>query len=127
VQSPGEALLPLRSAIEARVRRYDLMALEAQSRVRLITTSKDPPLRGTRFSFGELDYLCTTGYISALKEFHGMHVPAPLQVADHIGQDSSRDVLLKEGLEHCSGYCCLAAAVRWLEVGPAACRCGPRD
>ncbi|MFE7836747.1 hypothetical protein ACFU53_12035 [Streptomyces sp. NPDC057474] len=51
-------------------------------------------MRGTGFSFGELDYLYTTGYISALKEFHGMPVPAPLQVADH----SSRDVLLKEVL-----------------------------
>ncbi len=87
-----------RAAIEARVRRYDLMALEAQSRVRLITTSKYPPLRGTRFSIGELDYLYTTGYIAALNEFHGMHVPAPLQVADHIGQDSSRDTLLREVL-----------------------------
>jgi hypothetical protein len=87
-----------RAAIEARVRRYDLMALEAQSRVRLITTSKYPPLRGTRFSVGELDYLYTTGYIAALNEFHGMHVPAPVQVADHIGQDSSRDALLREVL-----------------------------
>jgi hypothetical protein len=87
-----------RAAIEARVRRYDLMALEAQSRVRLITTSKYPPLRGTRFSIGELDYLYTTGYIAALNEFHGMHVPAPLQIADHIGQDSSRDTLLREVL-----------------------------
>jgi hypothetical protein len=87
-----------RAAIEARVRRYDLMALEAQSRVRLITTSKYPPLRGTRFSIRELDYLYTTGYIAALNEFHGMHVPAPLQIADHIGQDSSRDTLLREVL-----------------------------
>ncbi|MBK3634342.1 hypothetical protein JHN52_15645 [Streptomyces sp. MBT97] len=87
-----------RAAIESRVRRYDLMALEVQSRVRLITTSKYPPLRGTRFSFGDLDYLYTTGYISALNEFHGMHVPAPLQVADHVGQDSSRDALLREVL-----------------------------
>ena len=87
-----------RAAIEARVRRYDLMALEAQSRIRLITTSKYPPLRGTRFSIGELDYLYTTGYIASLNEFHGMHVPAPLQIADHIGQDSTRDTLLREVL-----------------------------
>jgi hypothetical protein len=87
-----------RAAIEARVRRYDLMALDPQSTVRLITTSKYPPLRGTRFTVGELDYLYTTGYIAALNEFHGMHVPAPLQVADHIGQDTSREVLLNEVL-----------------------------
>lgn len=77
---------------------HGLMALEKQSRVRLITTSKYPPLRGTRFSIGELDYLYTTGYIAALNEFHGMHVPAPLRIADHIGQDSARDTLLREVL-----------------------------
>lgn len=87
-----------RTAIEAKVRRYDLMALEPQSTVRLITTSKYPPLRGTRFTVGELDYLYTTGYIAALNEFHGVHVPAPLQVADHVGQDTPREALLKEVL-----------------------------
>lgn len=87
-----------RDAIESRVRRYDLMALESQSAVRLIPVSKYPPLRGTRFTIGDLDYLYTTGYIAALGEFHGMHVPAPLQVADHIGQDTSRETLLKEVL-----------------------------
>ncbi|MEU1721847.1 hypothetical protein [Nonomuraea sp. NPDC005692] len=94
---PGE-LEGFRTAIESRVRRYDLMALQPQSVVRLITTSKYPPLRGTRFSIGDLDYLYTTGYISALREFHGMHVPSPLQVADHVGQDTSRDTLLREVL-----------------------------
>ena len=87
-----------RTAIEPKVRRYDLMALEPQSTVRLITTSKYPPLRGTRFTVGDLDYLYTTGYIAALNEFHGVHVPAPLQVADHIGQDTPREALLKEVL-----------------------------
>lgn len=87
-----------RTAIEPKVRRYDLMALEPQSTVRLITTSKYPPLRGTRFTAGDLDYLYTTGYIAALNEFHGVHVPAPLQVADHIGQDTPREVLLREVL-----------------------------
>lgn len=86
------------SAIEARVRRYDLMALEPQSNVRLITTSKYPPLRSTRFTVGDLDYLYTTGFIAALGEFHGVHVPAPLQVADHVHQDTPREVLLKEVL-----------------------------
>jgi len=87
-----------RAAIESRVHRYDLMALEPQSEVRLIPTSKYPPLRGTRFTIGDLDYLYTTGYIAALGEFHGMHVPAPLQIADHIGQDTPRETLLKEVL-----------------------------
>jgi hypothetical protein len=87
-----------RAAIESRAQRYDLLALEAQSAVRLITTSKYPPLRGTRFTIGDLDYLYTTGYIAALGEFHGMHVPAPLQVADHVRQDTPREILLKEVL-----------------------------
>ena len=64
--------------MEARVRRYDLMALEPQSTVRLITASKYPPLRGTCFNVGELDYLYTTGYIAALNEFHGMHGAGPV-------------------------------------------------
>lgn len=87
-----------RAAIESRVKRYDLMALEPQSAVRLIPTYKYPPLRGTRFTVGDLDYLYTTGFIAALGEFHGVHVPAPLQVADHIGQDTPRELLLKEVL-----------------------------
>jgi len=87
-----------RTAIESRLQRYDLIALEPQSAVRLIPTSKYPPLRGTRFTIGDLDFLYTTGFIAALGEFHGVHVPAPLQVADHIGQDTPREVLLKEVL-----------------------------
>jgi hypothetical protein len=55
-----------RAAIESRAHRYDLMALEPQSAVQLIPVSKYPPLRGTRFTVGDLDYLYTTGYIAAL-------------------------------------------------------------
>jgi hypothetical protein len=55
-------------------------------------------LRGTRFGVGDLDYLYTTGFIAALDEFHAMHVPSPLQVADYIGQDTLRQVLLWEVL-----------------------------
>lgn len=86
------------AALKGRTALYDLVALQAQSEVRLITTSKYPPLRGTFFSVGELDYLYTTGFIAALQEFHGLHVPAPLQIADHIGQDTPRETLLKEVL-----------------------------
>src|SRR5262249_37603928 len=89
-----------RSGIEAvlssRVEEYDLVALEPQSTARLITTATYPPLRGPRFRVGDLDYLYTSGYIAALKEFHAMHVPSPLQIADHVGQDTPRDVLLRE-------------------------------
>ncbi|MBF6612266.1 MAG: hypothetical protein IVW55_03980 [Chloroflexi bacterium] len=85
-----------RAAIEDRVAQYDLVALEYQSAVRLITTSKYPPLRGTRFSVGDLDFLYTTGFISSLNQFHAMHVPSPIRISDHVGQDTPRDRLLRE-------------------------------
>jgi len=84
------------AALQGRVAKYDLVALEQQSDVRLITESKYPPLRGTSFRVGDLDYLYTTGYIAALEEYHGMGVPSPLRIADHVGQDTSRDTLLRE-------------------------------
>src|SRR5262249_10788027 len=71
------------AALRKHVRQYDLMALAPQSIARLLTASTYPPLRGTRFSAGDIDYLYTTGFIAALNEFHAMHVPAPLQIADH--------------------------------------------
>jgi hypothetical protein len=86
------------STLRGRVAEYDLVALTPQSAARLIPLSKYPPLRGTRFSVGDLDYLYTTGFISALNEFHAMHVPSALQVADHIGQDTPRQILLREVL-----------------------------
>jgi hypothetical protein len=55
-------------------------------------------LRGTRFRIGDLDYLYTTGFIPALNEFHGVHVPSPVQVSDHVGKDTSREQLLREVL-----------------------------
>jgi hypothetical protein len=84
-------------ALRSRVSRFDLVALDGrQSNIRLITASKYPPLRGTRFSVGDLDFLYTTGFIAALNEFHGVHVPSPIQIADHVGQDTPRDQLLTE-------------------------------
>jgi hypothetical protein len=76
--------------------RYDLIALEPQSRVRLLTANLYPPLRGTHFSVGDIDYLYTTGYIAELRQFHGVHVPSPLEIADHIGFDTPRETLLAE-------------------------------
>lgn len=84
-------------ALSSRVSSFDLVALDGrQSNVRLITKSKYPPLRGTRFAVGDLDFLYTTGFIAALNEFHGVHVPSPLQIADHVGQDTPRQQLLAE-------------------------------
>lgn len=91
-----------RQGIEAvlrhRVSRYDLLALAPQSEVRLLTASKYPALRGTQFSVGDLDYLYTTGFLAPLNEYHAMHVPSPLQIADHVGQDTTRQQLLREVL-----------------------------
>ncbi|MBK9748870.1 MAG: hypothetical protein IPO91_19110 [Chloroflexi bacterium] len=83
-------------ALQKHVSRYALMALTSQSTFRLMTTNKYPPIRGTSFRIGDLDYLYTTGFIQELGEFHGVHVPAPIQIADHIGQDTARETLIKE-------------------------------
>jgi hypothetical protein len=45
---------------------------------------------------GELGFLYTTGFVAELKQFHGMHVPSPLLIAEHIGSDSSRETLIAE-------------------------------
>jgi hypothetical protein len=84
------------SALRSRVSRFDLVALDPFNSVRLMPVNKYPPLRGTFFRIGELDYLYTTGFIPELNEFHGIHVPSPVQIADHIGQDTPRNQLLGE-------------------------------
>jgi hypothetical protein len=86
----------IHEGLRGKVGRYDLIALQRQDSVRLITASKYPPLRGTRFQIGELDFLYTTGFVAELKQFHGMHVPSPLMIADHVGSDSSRETLIGE-------------------------------
>jgi hypothetical protein len=86
----------VREGLRSKVSRYDLVALQKQDSVRLITTSKYPPLRGTRFTVGELDFLYTTGFVAELGQFHGMHVPSPLLVADHLGSDTPRETLTGE-------------------------------
>lgn len=86
----------IREGLRDRVGRYDLVALQRQSSVRLITASKYPPLRGTRFTIEDLDYLYTTGFVAEIGQFHGMHVPAPLLIADHVGSDTPRETLIRE-------------------------------
>lgn len=80
------------------VSEYDLVALAPQSDLRLLTSAIYPPLRSTRFSVGDEDYLYTTGYIASLNEYHAMGTPSPLRITDHIGQDTVRDELLREVL-----------------------------
>lgn len=83
-------------ALQKYVSQYDLLALIPQNTVRLLIANKYPPLRGTRFTVEDIDYLYTTGFIAELNQFHGMHVPSPIQIADHIGYDTPRETLLKE-------------------------------
>ena len=83
-------------ALQKYVGRYDLLALTQQNAARLFPESKYPPLRGTRFMVGDLDFLYTEGFIAELGQFHSMHVPSPLEIADHIGYDTARETLLRE-------------------------------
>jgi hypothetical protein len=85
-----------RAVLRDRTSRYDLMSLYPQREVRLFAESKYPPLRGARFRVGELDYVYTTGFLAELGQFHALHVPSPLAIADHVGQDTTRDELLRE-------------------------------
>jgi hypothetical protein len=87
-----------KSALEARKLKYDLVALAPEDTVRLFPVNQYPPLRGTRFSIDHLDYVYTTGFQADLQQFHANHIPSPLQLADHIGGDTSRDRLLEEVL-----------------------------
>lgn len=84
------------TALAERVSAFDLVALQPQGDVRLMAANQYPPMRGTTFSIGELDYLYTTGFITELQEFHGVGVPTPIELADHVGQDTPRETLLAE-------------------------------
>lgn len=85
-----------RVALDRRNIQYDLAALAPTDTVRLFPVNQYPPLRGTRFTLDDLDYIYTTGFQSDLQQFHANHVPSPLQLADHIGGDTSRGQLLTE-------------------------------
>src|SRR5207247_530382 len=76
----------------------DLLALEPQSDVRLFAPSKYPPLRGTWFRADDLDFLYRTGFLAELGEYHSLGVPAPVRISDHIGQDTTREELLRQVL-----------------------------
>jgi hypothetical protein len=75
---------------------FDFVAMRPTSEIRLIRAGTRPPLRGTCFSVGNLDFLYTTGYIDCLQVFPAMHVPAPMIIRDHVGYDTPREKLLWE-------------------------------
>ena len=68
--------------LQKRVAKYDLVTLSPDSTVRLFPLNQYPPLRGTRFSVGNLDYLYTNGFSSDLQQFHGK----PRAVTAQIGR-----------------------------------------
>lgn len=71
---------------------YDLVALTPTSMFRLVRTGQYPPLRGTFFSIGELNYLYTTGFLTSVGKYPHGHVPSPLQIADHVGDSSASEL-----------------------------------
>lgn len=86
-----------RQALQKRADRFDLVSLTRNSDVRLFPESKYPPLRGTSFQLGALDFLYTTGFQVDLGDYtYGRHVPSPLFLADHHGHDTPRGKLLRE-------------------------------
>lgn len=78
-----------------RVTQYDLISVCPTNEIRLIRAGKYPPLRGTVFTIGDASYLYTSGYLTSINGYPHGHVPAPLQITDHIG-DTSKTDLLKE-------------------------------
>lgn len=77
------------------IRKYDLVSVRPTSEIRLLRQGLYPPLRGTRFSIGDLNFLYTTGYIPAIEGYPHGHVPSPLQISDRVG-DTPLETLLRE-------------------------------
>jgi hypothetical protein len=77
------------------VSQFDLIAVTPTDEIRLVRTGQYPPLRGTLFSVGTMEYVYTTGYIKSLKAYPHGHVPRALQIADHHG-DSDLPSIAKE-------------------------------
>jgi hypothetical protein len=74
----------------------DLVALRRADEFRLLRQGQYPPLRGTWYTVGDHSYLYTTGYLHRLRRYPHGHVPAPLEVADHVNGDTPRAGLLAE-------------------------------
>jgi len=84
----------LQQAISSRgVPKYDFVAVNSTSELRLIRAGQYPVLRGTHFALNDIHFLYTTGFLTAQNGYPAGHVPSPLQVADHIGDSPISDVL----------------------------------
>lgn len=74
---------------------YDLLAVAPTEDIRMLRDGQYPVLRGSQITVGQHHFLYTTGYIPALNAFPHGHIPAPLQVYDHVG-DTPLETLLYE-------------------------------
>ena len=72
---------------------YDLLALRRVTDIRLMRQGAYPPLRGTAFDLGGRSYLYTMGTIPQLGYYPHGHVPATVELADHVGDTASDDLL----------------------------------
>jgi hypothetical protein len=81
----------------AGVDQFDLVAVRPTDDIRLFRDARYPVLRGSYISLADMHLLYTTGFISALQAFPHGHVPLPLKLTDHHG-DNSIATILKEVL-----------------------------
>lgn len=80
------------AALTQLVDSYDLVAFGDRG-LRLFRAGIEPPLRGTMVQLGPGNALLyTLGYVPFLGQYPGMRVPKPLEIAEHIGSGSLRQV-----------------------------------
>jgi hypothetical protein len=72
---------------------YDLVSLAPSTGVRVMRHGAYPPPRGACISVGDRRYLYTTGYVPSLGRYPHGHVPSPVQITDHVGDTSARELL----------------------------------
>jgi hypothetical protein len=72
---------------------YDLVALAPSTGVRAMRHGEYPPPRGACLAIGDRWYLYTTGYVPSLGRYPHGHVPAPVQITDHVGDTAAEDLL----------------------------------
>lgn len=72
---------------------YDLVALAPSTGIRVMRHGAYPPPRGACVNVGNRRYLYTTGYVPSLGRYPHGHVPAPVQITDHVGDSSSHELL----------------------------------
>jgi hypothetical protein len=72
---------------------YHLVALAPSTSVQVMRHGDYPPPRGARVRVGDRRYLYATGYLPSLGRYPHGHVPAPLQITDHVGDIPASQLL----------------------------------